>query len=62
MTNRVEDITGTTISFRISYKSKQQLLKIAEEVERSCGTPATLTDIIKTAVQETWGINLYKEK
>jgi len=62
MAQKVEDITGTSISFRITYEQKQKLLKIAEEVEKGCGTPATLTDIIKTAVKQTWGIDLYKEK
>lgn len=58
MVKKAEDMTGTSISLRISYENKQKLMKIAEEVERSCGTAATLTDIIKTAVKETWGIEL----
>ena len=61
MTTESKDVTSTSISLRISYENKQRLMKIAEEVERNCGTPATLTDIIKTAVKETWGIDLDKE-
>lgn len=61
MAQKAEDTSSTSISLRISYENKQKLMKIAKEVEQSCGSPATLTDIIKTAVKETWGIDLYKE-
>lgn len=41
---------GTTITFRLSYQAKQNLLKKAKELDLS------ITDLINIAIQHSWGI------
>ena len=59
----LKSVTNTLISFRISYKTKQKLLEVLEEeLRKNNNFPnAGITDLIKIAIEKTWGVNCYDD-
>lgn len=59
---KAKNIRGTLISFRTTYEIKNKLLKVVEELKLQHNFPnATMSDIIKIALEKTWGIDCYEE-
>lgn len=58
---KAKNVMGTIISFRVSVENKQRLLEIAKTVEAQAGAPATVTDIIKEAIKQTYGLDLFED-
>lgn len=56
--------TDTIISFRISYAKKQELLKVLDtELRGKYGFKrSTISDLIKLALEKTWGVNFYGDE
>ena len=52
-----KDALSTIISLRITLHAKQQLLKKVEELKVQETHPFTVSEIIKIAIEKTWGID-----
>lgn len=57
-----KNLLNTTLSFRVSKKTKQDLLKLIQDLSVQEAHKFSLADIIKIALEKTWGIKCINEE